>query len=185
MQVPQSVLNRLLTWASRRHLGHRQPDFIIEGNDSAFLERWYVVRANHRWSRMNRAKRQRIEGESPRSDPRGLRCNVYVHRFLRSDEDRALHDHPWPWATLLLSGQYHEYLADDETNPAGPASPRLRQAGDLVVRGRAARPHRIELIDGEPAITLFLTGPTVREWGFWCADGWRHWKQFLDRGCGD
>lgn len=32
-----------------------------------------------------------------------------------------------------------------------------------------------------PAITLFITGPRVREWGFWCPKiGWRHWRVFTD-----
>jgi hypothetical protein len=42
-----------------------------------------------------------------------------------------------------------------------------------------------------PVWTLFVTGPRVRSWGFWCAHGWRHWKTFtagprgetVGRGC--
>lgn len=26
--------------------------------------------------------------------------------------------------------------------------------------------------------TLFITGLKVREWGFYCPNGWRHWKLF-------
>jgi hypothetical protein len=25
-----------------------------------------------------------------------------------------------------------------------------------------------------------MTGPKVREWGFLCPNGWRHWTDFLD-----
>lgn len=37
----------------------------------------------------------------------GVRC--YLHRFVGSDPDRGLHDHPWAWgASLVLSGWYLE-----------------------------------------------------------------------------
>lgn len=33
----------------------------------------------------------------------------YLHRFVASDPDRGLHDHPWPWAgSIVLSGHYWE-----------------------------------------------------------------------------
>jgi hypothetical protein len=37
----------------------------------------------------------------------------YLHRFVRSDPDRGLHDHPWPWAgSVLLFGHYREQLPE-------------------------------------------------------------------------
>jgi hypothetical protein len=34
----------------------------------------------------------------------------YLHRFVASDPDRGLHDHPWPWAlSIILSGSYYEH----------------------------------------------------------------------------
>ncbi|MDN5849106.1 MAG: hypothetical protein L0H63_05630, partial [Nitrococcus sp.] len=56
---------------------------------------------------------------------------------------------------------------------------------------RARSAHRLALIDAEPVITLFITGPRVREWGFHCPQGWRHWRAFtaadnpgrIGRGC--
>ncbi|MCZ6507741.1 MAG: hypothetical protein O7A04_06815, partial [Acidobacteria bacterium] len=35
-------------------------------------------------------------------------CSVKLHRFLRSDLDECLHDHPWPFASLILRGGYFE-----------------------------------------------------------------------------
>jgi hypothetical protein len=29
--------------------------------------------------------------------------NVFLHKFLKSDPD-DVHDHPWPYATLILKG---------------------------------------------------------------------------------
>jgi hypothetical protein len=65
-----------------------------------------------------------------------------------------------------------------------------RRQGDLILR-RASAAHRIELHAG-PVWTLFIVGPHIREWGFLCPHGWRHWREFTagdrngrgGRGCG-
>lgn len=121
----------------------RDPDVRI-GPD--YLHRWYVV-------------------------PRNLRANVYLHRFLASDDDRALHDHPWPSTSLCLRGFMYEYCA------SGP--PRKVMAGDVIDRP-ATWAHRLELIPGTECWTLFATGAVEREWGFCCPSGWRHWRDFVD-----
>jgi len=65
--------------------------------------------------------------------------------------------------------------------------------GHVVYRGTQFA-HRLELQGpGFPAWTLFVTGPRVREWGFWCARRWVPWQEFCDttnygnggRGCGE
>lgn len=116
-------------------------------------------------------------------DGKGEGNNVYLHKFLRDDEDRALHDHPWDSVSILLSGRLREI---DAANPEG----KIVKAGDI--RHRAADyAHR--LVVEEKGFSLFITGPKVREWGFLCAEGWRHWTRFADGeagelvgiGCGD
>lgn len=57
--------------------------------------------------------------------------------------------------------------------------------GDVVYRG-ARFAHRLYL-PGEikEAWTLFITGPRIRTWGFYCPQGWRDWRIFTssaDRG---
>lgn len=38
-----------------------------------------------------------------------LGVRFYLHRFVGSDPDRGLHDHPWPWAgSIVLKGWYWE-----------------------------------------------------------------------------
>jgi hypothetical protein len=57
----------------------------------------------------------------------------------------------------------------------------VRKAGSIVFRRGVSR-HRIELpiINGGLSYcwTLFITGPRYREWGFWCPQGFVHWKKF-------
>lgn len=42
--------------------------------------------------------------------------NVFLHKFLKGDPD-DVHDHPWPYATLILKGGYYEWIP--EFNSAG------------------------------------------------------------------
>lgn len=134
---------------------NRAPDVKIGGD---YLHRWFVI-------------------------PRNAFANVYLHLFLRSDDDRALHDHPWANSSYILHGSY------DEHTPEGVFR---RNPGDFVERPAGAL-HRVELIDGQPVVSLFTTGPKIRDWGFACPQGWVPWQEFLDRsdptqvgrGCGE
>lgn len=119
--------------------------------------------------------------------PRNRFFNIYLHHFLQSDDDRALHDHPWWNFSYLLSGEYTEH-----TISAGGINHRkLYKAGDWKFR-TAKYAHRIELTNGG-CWTLFITGPRIRVWGFHCPKGWVNWQKFTDptdtgkigAGCGE
>lgn len=131
----------------------RPPDFAIGHQNDVYLYRWWVI-------------------------PRNRFFNVYLHQFVRSDDDRALHDHPWSNLSILLRGRYVEH-----TIAAGGINVRTeRIAPAWKLRPSGAAAHRLELIDGE-CWTLFITGPRYREWGFHCADrGWVHWTKFTASG---
>jgi hypothetical protein len=132
------------------HAQRRAPDFIIGGTADPYLLRWWLL-------------------------PRNTVFNVYLHCFLRSDDDRALHDHPWLFnASVLLRGGYREWVGTGATDFID------RFAGAFKFRWGPA-PHRVELRDGN-CWTLFITGPRVREWGFLCPQGWVHWKDFTAPG---
>ncbi len=115
--------------------------------------------------------------------PRNEACNVYLHEILASDDDRAHHDHPWDNTSMILDGSYIEHT---------PEGSFLREAGSVVTR-KATDSHRLEIPEGGRAVSLFMTGPKVREWGFLCPKGWVHWRDFVDdidtgtvgRGCGE
>lgn len=148
---------------------YREPDFYIGGKEHPYMLRWWVIPRN-RW------------------------FNVYLHKILRDDDDRALHDHPWPTVSFVLSGAVREtYLHIPWTAP-GLAIEKVRilRSPNVVVRGIQFR-HRLELVGGRRCWTLFLTGPVVRVWGFWCPQGFVPWHDFVDqedhgnvgRGCGE
>lgn len=133
----------ILRWARAK-----KPDFVIGGPERPYLRRHWLL-------------------------PRNPVFNVYVHQFLRSDDDRALHDHPWLFnCSILLQGGYFEHT---------PRGIFARMPGSWYFRFGGA-PHRVELPinRGEPVPcwTVFITGPRVRHWGFYCPQGWVHWKRF-------
>lgn len=44
--------------------------------------------------------------------PRNRWFNLYLHKFVHGDDERALHDHPWPSASLILGGRYIEHTSE-------------------------------------------------------------------------
>lgn len=103
--------------------------------------------------------------------PRNFYANVYLHEMTGNDDDRAMHDHPWANTSLVIKGGYLEHT------PEGVFE---RREGDVVERAATAL-HRLELLPGvERTLSLFLTGPKVREWGFQTAQGWVHYKDFIE-----
>lgn len=149
--MSNSTFERLIARITRR-----PPDFVIGGQDRPYLRRWWVI-------------------------PRNRLLNVYLHQFIRSDDDRAHHDHPWLFRlSIILRGAYTEHRIVE----GGIVEKTIRRAGTVSFRWGAS-PHRVELHDG-PCWTLFITGPRVREWGFYCMErGFVHWKIFTatdDRG---
>ena len=104
--------------------------------------------------------------------------NVFLHKFLKSDPD-DVHDHPWPYATLILKGGYWEWIP--QFNSAG------QKIGEVSIwRGpghfrisRANSYHRIELDPSVTAWTLFMPGPKQRDWGFLVRNKWVQWEEYL------
>lgn len=137
--------------------GHaRKPDVVI--GEPSYLFRWHVV-------------------------PRNRAANAYLHLQVRSDPDRPLHDHPWDNHSVILAGGYDEVMGQE--NFGSGVGTKYGQWEPLVTEVRpirkgqtrwrpAAQPHRLILPEGiDYTLTLFSTGPKVRDWGFWCKDGWR------------
>jgi hypothetical protein len=132
----------------------REPDKIIGTAEDPYMLRWYII-------------------------PRNKWFNIYLHNIKRSDEDRALHDHPWWNISLVLKGGYFEVVPLFK-DPGLPGIVRFwRKPGSCVFRWPASA-HRLEVVDGCDVWTLFITGRRIREWGFWCGQRWVDWRTFVD-----
>ena len=97
-------------------------------------------------------------------------ANVYLHETLRSDSEDELHDHPWDNISVILEGSYLEVMPHGEEV--------LRKTGDVIQR-KATDAHRLIIPEGGHAVSLFITGPKVRDWGFFTANGWQYWEDYI------
>lgn len=196
LRISEDMRRGLLEWAESKHTNARPCDFRIGSAADPYLLRWFEVRQGVEWLAIDERQRAEItenkqRGRQDEDIGRPDQGNVFVHQFWRSDDDRALHDHPWSWTTIILDGWYIEHLPLDPAVPWGPTRQIQRNAGDVVARPDPSTPHRVELVDYWPVTTLFLTGPKAREWGFWCKERWVHWRTFtsphdsgeVGRGC--
>lgn len=104
--------------------------------------------------------------------------NVFLHKFLKSDPD-DVHDHPWPYATLILKGGYWEWRPQfDATGKKIGEIARWCGPGSFRVAG-ANSYHRIELDPSVECWTLFMPGPQRRDWGFLVKNQWIQHEQYL------
>lgn len=96
--------------------------------------------------------------------------NIFVHNLKRSDED-DLHDHPWPYFSLILKGGYWETTKQGKFWRA-PGHFRFRKANSF---------HRLEI---EPTVgevwTLFCPGKRQKDWGFIKNGEWVQWRKYID-----
>ncbi|MDZ7732224.1 MAG: hypothetical protein U5R31_03150 [Acidimicrobiia bacterium] len=108
--------------------------------------------------------------------PRGL-AGIYLHRIDSPDPGNDLHDHPWPFVSIVLRGSYTEVVADARTlwHRHVPSNSWVRHHVAPTVRALGlTRAHRI--VGAEPGTwTLVLRGRRSREWGFYTPRGWVPW----------
>ena len=114
-----------------------KPALVIGPDDNPYLKRWHIL-------------------------PDNKFFNIYLHQFLRDDDDRALHDHPWKSLSIIIKGSYYETTIKGE---------KYWKNGSIIYRN-ATDGHRVNVSKtGKPAWTIFMTGPVIREWGFQCKEG--------------
>lgn len=143
--------------------GWREPDLTVSPDGKPYLHRWHVL-------------------------PRNDQANVYLHVQVGDDPERPLHDHQYDNQSVILSGGYHETWA-----PAYWPAPGILGRPELglphtrnvrkgrTVHRRAEEAHRLKLLPDTPyTMTLFTTGPRIREWGFWLDTGWRPWHEVTE-----
>lgn len=153
---------------------------IVDCNGSLYLRRWYLFRSE--------------------------RVGIFIHQFVRSDEDRALHDHPWDFIVIPLWRGYIEHNV--RHHPCGgQLEPYANQTRVLPLLGtrwrRAEYKHRVELLECDyrgaldleedcprcagrgikPAWSIFIRLRKRREWGFATPEGWIQWNRWWQEKC--
>lgn len=94
----------------------------------------------------------------------GFECKwfgVYLHNILVHDKDKHMHDHPWPFFSLILKGGYVEKTLEG-----------LVVCTPLTfVVHKAHEPHQVVELFG-PTWTFVLRGPRRDKWGYHTEKGW-------------
>lgn len=122
-------------------------NLIEDCNHDPYLSRWFLI--HRKW------------------------LSVFIHKFHRSDEDRALHDHPWNYISIILRHGYWEHSKSGvEWIPEGS-----------VIFRRGTWRHRIELDKGKKAWTLIIRFKRYREWGFWNGEQFTQWQDWWRANC--
>lgn len=117
-----------------------------------------------------------------------------LHHFFRSDEVH-LHDHSFGFLTLVLRGSYEDVIECESCEGTGKIGAELlgvwdgqshgcgfcggtgKVVGDHMTPGtiRYRSPLHKHRVVTDGCWTFVLSGPRVRDWGFWVDGKW--WKQ--------
>lgn len=134
-----SLMNRLCNFLSSK----LEKRTIYRRDGKLYLERYYILH----------------------NEDNSFLPGIYLHKFLASDEDPELHNHPWDHSfSLILSGGYTEEQRVGDTFSNKIEFNKFTSGMINVVNKDDF--HRIEL-DQTPTWTLFFSGKRVADWGFW------------------
>lgn len=164
-------------------------DIKRSGTDELYLRRWFIYPRDKDFDK-NKGKGR-----------------LYLHKFYRGDEDPYLHDHPWPFTSLILTGGYWEEtpfwnsLQSTSWSPAQvfeflsptpytrlslvqkhSTDPEKRRVTFYprfsILRRPAEWQHRVILEGTKPVWTLVKTGVKERSWGFWVNNKLCPWRTY-------
>jgi len=134
---------------------------------SLYMERWFVI------PRKNEDK-----------------CHLRLHHIVTADRDWHLHDHPFSFWSLVLTGGYTEARPISRTPRFYRPDPMFellpceveenyqtyRSAGSIAYRHACDR-HRITNVLPD-TWTLVLAGPLRQWWGFYTPVGKIYWRDY-------
>jgi hypothetical protein len=116
---------------------------------------------------------------------------LLLHHFQPNADDRAEHDHPSPFWTLVLRGGYDDRVPCTWTEFHTPEArdreiwcPLCRGSGLIpgdrmrpgMLRRRAAEYRHVTRVGQRGCWTLVLMGRKTRRWGFWERGVWWFWR---------
>lgn len=100
---------------------------------------------------------------------------VYLHWIYLPDRDRDLHDHPWPFTSVVLRGGYTEEVMQPRVYKSVSVKKTHGRFSAHVMHLDQA--HQITRIESG-TVTLVLVGKRSRTWGFWTGDGFVPWHDY-------
>ena len=84
-----------------------------------------------------------------RNRPKWFPFNILIHEMLDDDHGDGVHNHLFPYITIIIRGGYWETLKNGKF---------WRQPGYIGFRS-ANNFHRVDLKSGTKPLTIFISGP--------------------------
>ena len=105
-------------------------------------------------------------------DRETCKFNIFLHKFIKGDQD-DIHDHPWGFFHIILSGGYWEYITVNDNHETLDQGVKKvwRSPGHYNYAGPNYK-HRIVLGHSKPW-TLFIPFKKTKTWNFWIPMLWR------------
>lgn len=100
---------------------------------------------------------------------------IRIHKWLRSDDARYLHDHPWWFYTFVLKGSYTDVYEDND----GTRKEDHLKRFDFRYRSSSHK-HYVK-VPKEGCITILFTGKPIRKWGFYIEDKFKRPLKYFDK----
>lgn len=177
----ESLIVRMCLWVAKRC----QLRSITRDDESPYLDRYYLF------------------GSVPKYFPEEIKPRLswlpwtfFLHHFRDSDRDVELHNHPWSRSvSFVLAGGYVE----ERMRNLGETFYRHPKHGTATftsfeITQRVVKPlrinviksddfHRVTLMNGRDAWTLFVTGHKAQTWVFWSPITGEYvpWREHLAR----
>lgn len=108
--------------------------------------------------------------------------SIRVHRWLRSDDKRYKHNHPWWFITFVIKGEYTDVARLSETIDL------YDQVKTFQFRYRKSN-HTHYVVPIPNTWTILLTGKPLNKWGFWIRGRYlrplRYFKRFGNPPCNE
>lgn len=152
---------------------------------NAFLERLIEQAAANPYSTLGSSSDPYMERGWLKNFTKDEPMSIRLHHTLRSDSDRALHDHPWENVSIIVAGECIEVMPEDQNQPCMMDTNHYvrvwRRPGDVVVR-KATDRHRLIIPEGGAGMwSIFMMGIKVQSWGFYDPHLGKkvYWKDYL------
>lgn len=208
MSLQQRILNRCLKHMATHKNKHGEigPDFIVGDKADPYLRRWILT---PRWlmplCAIYAHEFCKDDDDVPHDHPYLfnvswiLRIGYFEHQFNRLSRLMArrgilpdfrsdLQKYWRPEGTVIWRWGWTAHRVQLKVFQVAAMTPEMNS----YIHGSTI-PQQMVSLRPKP-ITLFFCGPRVREWGFHCPQGWRHWKEYIaptsygnrvGKGCGE
>lgn len=164
-----AVADWLIARAMRTPYSH-----LPSNDDPSYMERYWLL--NPFYPEDERERRKAVGLSEYNIFP-----SIRLHRIMRRDLDRHLHDHPWNARTIILRGFYDEVRLERPYQAVFDFTKEevehRRMAGDTATL-RFGEYHRITSVSEGGVWTMFISGRKRGTWGFLVGGikiPWRHY----------